>query len=227
MLDRMWFVLENEVVFGPYKTDEVEMLLQQKPHLLVWGKTMSEWLSHEGWKTAVEKLKEQVPTSLPGERVWKTRIEGRESDLMNYDDMIAQLKRLTDFANVELWTEKSGKWKEIYSFSRVSEDLGVTRRAHPRVPIMGSLSADGERGPFKGRLLSISEGGFGMSSQQPLALGERFRGVITSPNLFVSVKCNCEVVFVGQDGYVGIRFTGIPVESKSSIIEYVNKFSEN
>ncbi|HND84992.1 MAG TPA: PilZ domain-containing protein [Pseudobdellovibrionaceae bacterium] len=226
MIERMWFVLENEVVFGPYRTDEVEMLLQQKPHLLVWGKALSEWLGQDLWKSAVDRLKMELPNHTPSEKAWRHRVEGRESDLMTYDDLINFLKTRTDFGSIEVWSEKGGKWKEIYSFPSIAEDLGVTRRAHPRVPIMGSLQADGQKGSFKGRLLSISEGGFGMSSKQILSLGERFKGIVSSPNLFVTIKCSCEVVYIGQDGFVGVRFTGIPVESKSAIIEYVNKFSD-
>ena len=43
--------------------------------------------------------------------------------------------------------------------------------------------------------------------------------------LFVTINTTCEVVYVGNDGYAGLRFVGLPEEFKSSIIEYVRKFA--
>ncbi|MNL61128.1 hypothetical protein D3C87_1850130 [compost metagenome] len=74
-------------------------------------------------------------------------------------------------------------------------------------------------------MISVSEGGFGVNDAKNLQIGEKFMGTLTSPNLYVTINCTCEVVYVGSDGYAGIRFVGLPAEYKTSIVEYVNKFA--
>jgi hypothetical protein len=74
-------------------------------------------------------------------------------------------------------------------------------------------------------VISISEGGLGLNCPQKFSLGDRFKATFSSPNLYIkSINCNCEVVFVSSDNYVGVRFTQIQTEAKSSIIEYIKKF---
>ena len=47
-----------------------------------------------------------------------------------------------------------------------------------------------------------------------------------SPNLVQSVAIVGDVVFAGEDGSMGIKFSSISQEAQSLIIEYISKFKE-
>ncbi|MNT95603.1 hypothetical protein D3C72_2375100 [compost metagenome] len=74
-------------------------------------------------------------------------------------------------------------------------------------------------------MISISEGGLGVTEVRNLQIGDRFTGNLNSPNLYMQINAICDVVYLGNDGYAGLRFANLPIEAKSSIIEYVNKFA--
>ncbi len=132
---------------------------------------------------------------------------------------------MTDFSTVDLWTEGFSQWKEFYAIQRVVDDLGLTRRSHPRVPIMGTLQGEYTDGPVYARVISISEGGLGITEAPKLKIGDVVKGTLTSPNLFLTIHCTSTVVYVGQDGYAGLKFSSIPTEARNSIIAYVAKFA--
>lgn len=156
---------------------------------------------------------------------WKVRVNGKEKTPLKYPALIAYLKTLTDFSAVDICPEGNSAWKEIYAYAQITEELGISRRSHPRVPIIGKLVCERPQKELTCRAISVSEGGLGVNDAQDLKIGERFKATLTSPNLFVTITTSCEVVYVGNDGSAGLRFIGLPTEFKSSIIEYVNKFA--
>ncbi len=92
---------------------------------------------------------------------------------------------------------------------------------------MGTLELEDASGAqFTARILSISEGGLGMTEAPMVKIGDRYKILLKSPNLFNPVTATGDVIFVGNDGYAGVKFVGLHPESKSSVIEYVRKFSE-
>ncbi len=219
---KIWFVLENEKVSGPLEPEEVEKQSETKQNILIWGRGMTDWQDVPRWRETLKQLLAQAPK-------WKLRVDKKESQLVDFDQMLEYLKTVTDFSHVEVWSESIGsKWKDVYSIRKIVEQLGITRRNHPRVPIMGTLKWESTRGQdINGRVVSISEGGLGLSDNPGLQIGERFKAHLTSPNLFIAINCTCEVAYQGQDGYTGIKFIGLPIEAKSAIIEYVKKFSQS
>jgi len=223
-----WFALVEGQVRGPFLKDDLESQLKGWPGALIWGRGMSEWLSAERWHESLLELNKQ--NSLHNqklERQWRLLIDGQELKPMSHDEMIRLLRNKTDLTHVRIWTEGYSDWKDIYQIHKIMDELGVSRRTHPRVPVMGSMNCDGPNGQFTGRLLSISEGGLGATEGPQAKIGDKLKVVIKSPNLNSYIHATVEVVYVGPNGYFGMKFMGLQTESRSLIIEYIRKFSEN
>ncbi len=223
MNKKNWFILSEGQVIGPFSPDEVESKIGSLKSPQVWGKGQSEWLEPNKWRASLKEIPpprkpEVVPT-------WKIRMEGVEQKPMLHDDLIRTLKTYRDLSHVEVFIDPNGPWKELYAVQELVEELGISRRSHPRVPIAGTFECEikGEKKKF--RMITISEGGLGLNETQGLPIGDHLQGVIESANLYTTIPCTCEIVYVGQDGYAGLRFVSLTEEAKSSIIEYVKKFA--
>ncbi len=228
MEERKWFVLSDGTIHGPYRKDDLESTLSKFNSPLIWGRGQSEWLSPEKWNRSLgdltaadKKIKRQ------SDKAWKVRSAGQELEPMTHDEMLDYLRKKSDYGDIQIWTEGYNEWKEIYQIHKVMDELGVSRRGHPRVPIMGTLTCEGATGNFTARVLSVSEGGLGITEAHDVKIGEKFKTILKSPNLYAPIHSTVEVVYVGNDGYAGLKFSGIHSESKSSIIEYVKKFTDS
>lgn len=224
---RKWFILSQEVVHGPFDRGAVPGEVTKLTSPLIWGRGQTDWLTPEQWNRAMQDFEAHVARSRQQhDREWRLRIKGQELQPLVYNEMIEHLKTLPDYSDILIWTEGYAEWKEIYQIHKILDDLGVSRRRHPRVPIMGQVDFESSGGSFTGRALSISEGGLGVTDTPPVRIGDRFKVVLKSPNMFGPLHATAEVVFAGSDGYAGMKFSGLPMESKSAIIEYVKRFTE-
>ena len=226
--DQKWFICAEGVVTGPYDQNMVNERVSNSPQCLIWGRGLNEWLSPNKWKKIEGELEKSiVQQRTQNERLWKLKVRGEELKPFNFDQMLHYLRAQTDFSEVLVWTEGYGDWKEIFQIHKIMDELGVPRRKHPRVPLMGQVSCEGASGVFVGRVLSISEGGLGFTDSENVKIGEKFKIIIKSPNLYLPIHATGEVVYVGNDGYVGMKFIGLQSESKSAIIEYVKKLVDS
>lgn len=227
MMDRKWFLMSEGQVTGPYSKDDVTTRAQALQNPLIWGRGSSEWFPLERWNKVLQDLEALEQRSKAGpDRFWKIKNAGQELKPMSHDQMIEYLKTIKDYSEIQIWTEGYSEWKDIYQVHKIMDELGVSRRQHPRVPIMGSLACEGATGTFTARVLSISEGGLGITESPNVKIGEKFKTILKSPNLYAPIHATMEVVYVGADNYAGLRFVGLHSESKSAIIEYVKKFTE-
>jgi hypothetical protein len=225
--EQKWFLFENGIVAGPLSPQDVETKKQNPKTSLVWGRGMPEWAPFEKWKIQHQQYSQSVSTkNAHQEREWRVKYQGQEMSPMSYASMMNYLKTLTDLGEVRIFTQGYTEWKEVYQIHKVLDDLGVSRRAHPRVPIMGSILLEGSNQSINTKILSISEGGLGLADATNVLIGEKYKMTIKSPNLFSLVHATGEIVYVGDDNYAGVRFVGLPQEAKSAIVEYVKKFTE-
>lgn len=226
--DKKWFLFNEGKVTGPMTSQDVEDISLKAKTPLVWGRGMPEWSSIDKWKRTFSATQVQFAgkTTATPERMWKVLNQGREMPAMPYSKMMDFLRSLEDLGEVRIWTEGYLDWKEVYQIHKVLDDLGVSRRAHPRVPIMGTVTLENPNQTITTRMLSISEGGMGVADAKNVLIGEKYKITIKSPNLFAPVHAIGEVVFVGDDNYAGLKFVGLPQEPKSAIVEYVKKFTE-
>jgi hypothetical protein len=224
-MDRRWFLLDINQVNGPFSVPEIEGMLQSVANPLIWGRGLSEWISPMLWREALKDPNFSNPVTAQEPR-WKYRSGDREFGPVSYSELIQALKKELDYTGITVWNETTNEWAEIYLVPKVSDELGVSRRVHPRVPIMGTLQCDLPQGSTSVKVISISEGGVGVSSAANFKIGDKFKATLASPNLFISINCIIEVMYVGTEGYCGLRFVNLPMEAKSAVIEYVNKFKE-
>lgn len=225
---KKWFIMSRGQIQGPYDPNEVESLLSAMHEPLVWGRGLSEWMAPVDWRQNMHAKGAALTEPAPGEEAqWKYRLRGAEHGPVTYADLLAALRKVDDYAQVDIAGEGFSGWKEIYALQKIVDELGITRRAHPRVPIMGNLiTEDSKGGKLTFRVVTISEGGLGLNAAIPFPIGHKFRGVLQSSNLFADIHCTCEVVYLGEDGYTGLRFTHLPSEAEAAVIEYVNKFKD-
>lgn len=226
MDSRKWFVLTNDQIKGPFDRADLDSNLPQFTNPLIWGRGQTDWLNPIQWEKMLIDLESTVSRARQqNDREWRIRIGDQELRPMNYTQMIDYLKNQSDFSQFLIWTDGYSEWKEVFQVHKIMDDLGVSRRRHPRVPVMGQVDAEGPSGKFSARALSISEGGLGMTDSPPARIGDKFKIILKSPNLYAPLHATAEVVFAGHDGYVGMKFSGLTTESKSAIIEYVKKFT--
>ena len=224
MIDKKWFLLIDGKITGPFSPQEIQNALPAHPNALIWGKGTSEWLEPSDWKKTISNPSSEAVQTLNDSKKWYYRIGRAEKGPFLLAELVDLLRKEKDFTQIEIKESHEKGWVEIYAVPRIVETLGITRRSSPRVPIMGTFTFEFENLSTTARVVTISEGGIGLSEPAGLALGNQVRGVIRSAHLPTSINCNCEVVYLGNDGYTGLRFTFIPAEASSAIIEYVNQF---
>jgi hypothetical protein len=225
--DSKWFLLTDGLVTGPFTKDDVESRLTMLTNALVWGRGQMEWMGPDRWRQFLKDADSQAAKAKGGsDRLWKIRVAGQELRPMTHDQMIDFLRTQKDYGEIQIWTEGYTDWKDIYQIHKIMDELGVSRRQHPRVPIMGSLACEGATGTLTARVLSISEGGLGVTDAPQMKIGEKFKTILKSPNLYTPIHSTVEVVYIGGDGYAGMKFVSLHPESKSAIIEYVRKFTD-
>lgn len=226
---KIWFILSEGQTTGPHDPEEVEKILPSLKDPQVWGRGHTEWMQPSRWRQLLREAGHIIPLPTPNpekpQGLWRVRIHAEEKPPLRYGELIPYLKNISDLSGVEVIPEAGDSWKEVYEIPRLVEELGISRRGHPRVPIMGTLSYEIPQGEATCRVISISEGGIGINDAHGMQIGNQFEGVLTSPNLYVTINATFEVVYVGVDGYAGLRFVDLPDEFKSSVIEYVNKFA--
>ena len=227
MTDRKWFILTDGRVTGPFERQEVEQNVVSMANPLIWGRGHHEWSSIDRWQRLIKENENPERKSRSGsDRQWQLRVSGQELKPMSHDQMMEYLKTQKDLGETQIFTEGYSDWKDIYQIHKIMDELGVSRRQHPRVPIMGTLTCEGTTGTFNARVLSISEGGLGITEAPQVKIGEKFKTILKSPNLYTPIHATVEVVYVGNDGYAGLKFSGLHSESKSAVIEYVKKFTD-
>lgn len=228
MEQKKWFLFTDGTVQGPFAKGDVESRVSISGNALIWGRGQTEWLAYDKWvRFQLDQNDPSKRQKSSSERQWKLRVGGQELKSMNYAQMMDFLRTKTDYTDILIWTEGYSEWKEIYQIHKIMDELGVSRRTHPRVPIMGQVLLEGASSTFQGKALSISEGGMGVTEAPNVKIGEKFKINFKSPNLHAPIHATAECVYVGSDGYAGFKFIGLHPESKAVIIEYVKKLSEN
>jgi len=226
MVTDKWFAIVNGKVKGPFQYEDLNARLNDWPEALVWGRGLANWLGPIQWREAVHNMDEQIKEQHQrADRMWRVLVDNQEMKPMSHDLMIQFLRTQHDLSKIRIWTEGYSEWKEVYQIHKIMDDLGQSRRAHPRVPIMGTLHCEGPQGAFTARLLSVSQGGLGATEGALARIGDKMKITLKSPNLPTPINATGDVVYLGSGGYFGVKFMAIQTEAQAMIIEYVKKFS--
>lgn len=223
-MDKNWFTYKDDFVNGPYNKDSIEKMIQENQKFEIWGRGIPEWIESTKWNHLTQLKSSNL--HVENDRRYKYRHEGRESEFISIPQLTQQIRKIKDLTYLEVQQEGTQDWLDVFKVAPIIEALGITRRAHARVPIMGIADMENAEVKFRSHIISISEGGIGITDGQGLSIGQKFKATLSSSNLHTIINCYCEVVYIGQDGYTGFRFENISAESKGVIVEYVRKFQE-
>lgn len=221
---KCWFVQLGAKIHGPITVSEVDKLFEKNRDCLVWGKGMDQWLTYPEWQKSVISVAEKESRT----RLWQYRHNDAVSKILKIDELIAQLKALPSYDNVYVKSDLDPKWQLLFTSLPVTDKLGITRREQLRVPIFGFFEGHNLslREDFRCKLLTVSEGGCGLTEALELKLGHSIRGQVVSPNLDQVIAITGDVVYAGPGGEIGIKFSTLPAESKSLVHDYITKFRE-
>lgn len=223
-MKRRWFVQIGDKIHGPLDAPEVDQLYIKNRDCLVWGKGLSEWIPHLDWKKSIEVSLDKESRSV----LWQYRHNDKESKILKLEDMIEELRSLSSYDNVYVKSDQDPKWQVMYTSNAVTEKLGISRRTQSRVPIFGFF--DGQNvslnEELKCKLLTVSEGGCGLTEAVGIKIGHTIRGQIVSPNLAQTIPVVGEIVYSGTGGEIGVKFSSLSPEAKSLVLEYITKFNE-
>lgn len=226
---KKWFTQSEGHIEGPWTPEEVDSKVASLKSPLIWGRGLADWLPYSEWRAALKDggatLSEEIDATVAD---WKIRSldDQVERGPYTFKDLIKELKDVRNPSSVEISSPNTKGWREVYEIQKVVDEMGISRRAYPRVPMMGHLHYEAEDGTHQtAKIASISEGGFTLNEGVSYAAGVAFQATIKSPNLYVEIPCSCEVVYSGPKS-TGVRFRHLLPEGAAAIIEYTNKFKD-
>jgi hypothetical protein len=227
MNDKKWFVLIGEKVQGPYRAAEVLNEIE-RGHWIgcrFWAKGKPHWMILPQFQTELHKEKNGATDAQKEEPLWFIREAGAEQGPLTFPKLFEYLKSKSNFKNILVASGVEKEWQEVYQVDSLMERLGVNRRAHPRVPIEGTLTIqDGFLRGQKFGLTTLSQGGLGAKNLAGLSIGEKFKGSFMSASLSMPIRFQAEVVFLSPEGVLGVKFINLSTEALSLIITYVRQF---
>ncbi len=252
--DTKWFLQLNGNVKGPFTQDTLQSTLQTlddaaTAQALIWKRGLPEWVKASKFQTAKLQTPEdasdfdtktemaKVDDDLFEKTFTQTFTQGAfyraqvnfiDQPLMTKSELLTLIAKQQDVSKVSIQDPRTKEWKEVYAFPDIVERLGLSRRKQPRVPILAQFTGKSNTNQeVSYRVITISQGGMGFTENHDLKIGDEVEGQISSPHFFQSISVKAEVIYAGQDGYIGLKFSQIPDEARAAIIDYIKKFGKN
>ena len=159
---------------------------------------------------------------------YRVQISFVDQPLMSKNELLQLIAKTEDVSTISIQDNKTKEWKEIYAFPDLVEKFGISRRKSLRVPILAQFNRKSNKSKTVSyRVITISEGGMGFTENYDLKIGDEVDGQISSPHFFHPINVKADVIFSGQNGYIGLKFSKTTDETKSAIIEYIKKFGKS
>jgi len=218
-----WFLYHNEVVSGPFSTEEVKSLAAQRQveeSSLIWGRLQKEWKPLRWWMVELPSLLSRH-TEVKDSRLWHYAQEGNSHGPFTRDDLITRLKDVELDQNVLVWTKGMKAWAPIFEFHDLLDEIGINKRQFPRAEIEGRVTVKLPTKAVEGVLITISEGGFGANGLTDMSIGQVVSVEVISDAFYDTIHAKAEVRYITESGYVGFKFQHINMESRGAIIQYV------
>lgn len=221
-----WFTFENELVQGPYSTDEIKLSKKQaqlSDSALIWGHVLSGWVNYESWSEKIENGSTLAQVhDLRSTREWYIGNKGDSIGPFSRRELTSELLKFDDFSSILLWTTGMKQWSSLFDFHDLLDELGINLRRHPRAEVDGTVNVITSEGRIlKGQLRSISEGGVGCSDITGIKVNSEVLLEIDSPQFKRIIKVRAEVRYVSDSGFIGTKFAQINPEFLSEIIYYI------
>lgn len=232
-MEKIWFICssKDKKVSGPFTDDEVKSMHtsgQVTDECHIWWKGQKEWLAVNTWLSHSNQIVKNE-NSKEKNAVWYVDLGGGQPvGPLTQNELIDTLKGVSKLAKIRLWTVGIEKWTSIFEFSDVMDQLGMSRREHERVPLMGAVavSRPGDNStPTMMRAVTISVSGLGLMDARSLNKGEEVYVLIKSPEFSAPIRTRAMTVYVTPSGHAGLKFAQLQPEVQSIIFDYVRKFS--
>jgi hypothetical protein len=188
---------------------------------LVWGPGIEQWINLQNWKQDLTNLGPSAEPESPVE-AWHFAVAGQSKGPLSRENLIGQLKGLNGVGEVMIWTKGMKEWAPLYEFHDLLSEVGINKRQFPRAELDGKAILRGESTTVIAPLLSISEGGFGVTLGNGVSSGEVMTVELQSPSFREPLHCKAEVRYIGQ-GVMGFKFTTINMEAKGVIIQFIRQ----
>lgn len=217
-----WFVLKDDVVEGPFSTEDVKELASRPDvdHIKVWGQPQKDWRPLSWWMVELPNLLAKS-RPLRDDRLWHFATQGVAHGPMTREDLVKGLRQTPLSNDILVWTKGMKAWAPLFEFNDLMDEVGINRRQHPRADIDGYVTFKFELGEKRARLFTISSGGFGCEKVDGLRVGQIVSAELNCDAFYEPVHAKVEIRYGTESGYVGCKFTVLSSEAKSTIVQYV------
>lgn len=226
-MERIWFIFQDNEVSGPFTTEEVQSDLTferwKASKAKVWWRGQKIWVDITKWQEHFDEIVKALQQK-PQEPIWYAESNGEPQGPMTLSQMTSYLRELETLEGVVLWRKGLEQWTSLFELEEIVDELGLQRRMSPRAPLEGSVKIQTDKISLDADIMEVSEGGFAIRNGDGLNLGDEVSVSIESPSLKDAVLSKAKVVYVKEDGTVGLKFDQLHVESKSNIVNYIRQF---
>ncbi|HEX4922731.1 MAG TPA: PilZ domain-containing protein [Bdellovibrionales bacterium] len=218
----------DQLVRGPLTTENVEEGLatgRWTLDTLIWWKGQAQWMSIANWRVMLPGIgaeQEQKQT----QQQWYLESKGTQTGPMTRSELVSFLKAAANPFQFSLWTPGFQHWKKLYFFEEFLNELGMSRRAHPRAPISGAAEIAKREQKFVLQTTTISAGGVGLIQGHGLVPGQTVQLTVRSPAFPNPIRSTAQIMYVRPDGMAGAKFNNIHIEAQSTIVDYVRQFED-
>jgi hypothetical protein len=221
-----WFIFEKDEVVGPLTSAELKSGLLEGTftrQAMVWSSLLGEkWIKASLWETEAQNFKKREKPSTE-QRLWHYAVNGQSFGPYPRKKFLEEVKKQPSKDKILVWTKGMVSWASIYEFSELLDEIGISRREHPRADISGTVVVRAANKVILGKLMMISQGGCGVSGVLDIRSGEKVTLDIKSPAFNDTIRADAEVRYVTETGYVGLKFSPLQIEALSEIIDFVKQ----
>jgi hypothetical protein len=214
-------------VSGPMSTELVENGLQSNKwskDSLIWWRGQKDWVPVDQWRNQLNSLQSKVVPQYR-HRAWYLAVDGHQTGPLSESDLISELSKHKNLSSLQVWTEGMDEWEFIFNCHEIADKVGLSRRIHTRVSIVGSvwIHDHPENIQTAFELETISEGGLGLRKGPRAQIGDHYQMTIKSPFLASPIRFVAKVVYSSIHGDLGFSFHTLSMESKSLVIDYIKR----
>ena len=230
-MEKIWFYYSKDNVTGPFTTDEIKskVALSEDSTSFVWVRGQKKWIPSNQLSRHLDDIVSRRQSVNQEPQNWFINYGGRSLGPMAQTDLIRYLRTVdpTEFDSVLLWSMGMDDWAKVFEFPPIADELGISRRAHPRVPLNAEVTLTVDGVEQIAHALTISVGGIVVVGFTNLEKGKVVKLSIKNSNLGVNITASAVVKYLIKAEEAGLQFQNLHLEMQARIIDYVRKFKNS
>lgn len=227
----IWFIHRGGAVSGPLTSVEVDRRIGAgtiDPDTLIWARGSNEWTPAAQWKDLQSRI--EAVDAFSNGRVWYCDPgSGQPAGPLTQNELVQHLKGHTRLEAISLWGTGLARWMPLFEIPEVMDLIGISRREHPRAPLLGQAAITSAGSSVPAQVLStltVSVGGFGVKQAGLLTIGDRVQIALKSNDLPSVIHATGKVIYVSRTGEAGIGFLDLSAEAHSILFDHIRRFHE-